>query len=147
MFIMQRNQYIDWCIQEERRVTWQVTYLGCFGLITIYHSAGSPSFCEESRRFFSLTLTNPKEADRSEFLLLPGIMIPVFEGLLLLKILSLWSFHVLVALNRKFCFLTSSFTLGSISDNLSLLGRNFSSSRIDVGEKNLRILNVSIKVW
>ena len=104
---MQRDQYIDWCIQEERRVTWQVTYLGCFGLITIHHSSGSPSFCEESRRFFSLALTNPKEADRSEFSLLPGIMIPVFEGSLLLKILFLWSFHVLVALDTKFCFVTS----------------------------------------
>ena len=73
-------------------------YLGCFGLITIYHSAGSPGFREESKRSFSLALTNPKEADRSEFLLLPGMMIPVFEGSLLLKILSLWSFYVLVIL-------------------------------------------------
>ena len=36
-----------------------------------HYSAGSPSFCEEDEAFFSLALTNPKEADRSEFSLLP----------------------------------------------------------------------------
>ena len=128
--------------REARHVTGYI-----FRMFWFNHHSPFIRICEESRRFFSLALTNPKEADRSEFSLLPGIMIPLFEGSLLLKILSLWSFHVLMALNTKFCFVTSSFTLGSISDSLSLLGRNFSSSRIDVGEKNLRILKVSIKVW
>ena len=74
----------------------------------------------KDKDFFGLAQKNYKEADRSEFSLLPGIMFPLFEGSLLLKILSLWSFHVLAALKTKFCFVTYDFTIGIISDDTEI---------------------------
>ena len=118
---------------------------------------GSPLHCNCFNSDRALLFTYPMDADKSEFMLDPGIIISlsgnlqdvdveILIGCNLVKILSMRLFHRELAENTKFCLAKSSFTKGMCRRFELQCLEAVKSTKTGFGTWYFRILNSSTKL-